>query len=508
MSCIKGLNRKGSITILGCLTMFLVGQVLCVLLEASRMAELHKVGNLEVAELLESAFASYNAPLWQEFRLLAWDETAVDLDEMGAQMTDMYADTSGTNMLRANMLDGGEIKRLLMTDQNGRIYEKAVTCYMKENWVAEIVDRYREDYDNISKLEEESQGSMDYYLAQVREALQILSDVGKDKGGGHSIQYIPDGSSRITNCATEEDQEKINSFGNPLSMMESTFKNGISGFIITDATTISANKLSKDQLLSNRSLRKGNLESEDSLQIMDRFLFLEYIFGRFGNYREDKENRPLLYEWEYLINGFPDDRSNLNAVIAELLVIREAANLTSLYKDAQKTNEIKLYSNALALLIGQPEVEPVFRIAMMIAWAYAESILDLRSLFEGEQIPLFKSSSEWTTAEFLISPAYFLSGEKAKECNHGMKYEDYLKAILFGVSDEKLSFRAMDLQEQTIRGMEGYENFRMDNLVCAVELTKDFEAEFMFLPLVEVVKGKAKGCKFSCKETYSFLEKK
>ena len=89
-----------------------------------------------------------------------------------------------------------------------------------------------------------------------------------------------------------------------------------------------------------------------------------------------------------------------------------------------------------------------------------------------------------------------------------MKYEDYLKAILFGVSDEKLSFRAMDLQEQTIRGMEGYENFRMDNLVCAVELTKDFEAEFMFLPLVEVVKGKAKGCKFSCKETYSFLEKK
>jgi hypothetical protein len=54
------------------------------------------------------------------------------------------------------------------------------------------------------------------------------------------------------------------------------------------------------------------------------------------------------------------------------------------------------------------------------------------------------------------------------------------------MNEKKSAYRAMDIQESAIRGMEGYENFSMDNMVTDATLAVDYRYRTIFFGMDEL----------------------
>ena len=64
------MKRKGSITVFAALSFMLIAQMLFTLLEVARYHEFEKVLPMNSDSVLESVFADYCSPLWEEYRIL------------------------------------------------------------------------------------------------------------------------------------------------------------------------------------------------------------------------------------------------------------------------------------------------------------------------------------------------------------------------------------------------------------------------------------------------------
>ena len=78
----KYTKAKGSITLFAGMTFMLVLQCIFTILEGGRMLELRKVAALNADAGIESVFAEYCIPLWEDYHLLACDlaNDAGDID--------------------------------------------------------------------------------------------------------------------------------------------------------------------------------------------------------------------------------------------------------------------------------------------------------------------------------------------------------------------------------------------------------------------------------------------
>jgi len=80
----------------------------------------------------------------------------------------------------------------------------------------------------------------------------------------------------------------------------------------------------------------------------------EYIMGSFANYTTDLEkdldlrgnlmkNRPVFFDAnhadvEYILGGFESEKENINAVKAQITLVRFALNVIAIYTDPYKFN--------------------------------------------------------------------------------------------------------------------------------------------------------------------------
>ena len=97
----------------------------------------------------------------------------------------------------------------------------------------------------------------------------------------------------------------------------------------------------------------------------------------------------------------------------------------------------------------------------------------------GGKIALVKSKEQWTTdlSHLLQS---FQSQTRAKECSYGLKYQDYLKQILFFAKDGTLSCRMLNVMEQDLIQNEEYKDCRMDHMIVCFRCEVEFAAEPLF----------------------------
>lgn len=100
---------------------------------------------------------------------------------------------------------------------------------------------------------------------------------------------------------------------------------------------------------------------------------------------------------EYILCGKDTDKKNLESSIERLMRMREAANVAHIIADREKLNQTLMIATSLAGFSGNPAVVKIVQIGVVAAWAYVESILDLRTLLSGGKISLIKSAAEWTT---------------------------------------------------------------------------------------------------------------
>lgn len=161
-------------------------------------------------------------------------------------------------------------------------------------------------------------------------------------------------------------------------------------------------------------------------------------------------------------------------------------------------------AEALAGFTGNPAIIQVVQAGVIAAWAYMESVQDVRALLAGDKIALVKSTNQWTVdTENLLES--FQKTSRAKNCSNGWNYSEYLKFLLYTKSQKVLAMRMMDVMEQNLRQMERYQNCRMDHMITALEVQTEYRAVPLFSRLVAIGKLKTKNYYFKKSTKFSYI---
>ncbi len=238
--------------------------------------------------------------------------------------------------------------------------------------------------------------------------------------------------------------------------------------VIPNLDMVSQESIELSQVLSHRGLAfSGGYEPENTHDYpeVDALVFDEYILEKCGNYRETMKKSRLRYQVEYILAGKAEDEQNLEAIARRLMIIREAANCMYLFSDEGKKREAQILSLALACCLLNPELEKVITPVVLFAWAYLESVQDVKSLMAGGRVPLLKDASSWKIP--LLSIFVPTIATRADSGGKGFSYQDYLRVFLFLEGRNLKTRRLLDMMEADIRKTAGNAGFMIDGCIDA-----------------------------------------
>jgi len=211
-----------------------------------------------------------------------------------------------------------------------------------------------------------------------------------------------------------------------------------------------------------------------------------------GEEGEQTNQRNLAYEIEYILEGQSCDVKNLERVLLKILLIRMGANVTHVYQCREKRVQATKMATALAALTASPHLTSAYRHAILLAWAFGESIVDIRALMEGKKVPFMKTKDTWqlTLANLLNlgTPEDNITG---RDDEKGMSYEDYLRVFLFAANSNNVTMRTIDRVEQNMIVEQEKSFFRADHCISKVrvrntavirgDITYEFPLYFSYL---------------------------
>lgn len=463
--------RKGSVTIFSLLSMMLVASALFALLEAGRYQEIRRLADLQTQSGLESVFAEYNTYLWEEYRLLACKQDDVCETFTKISNSRLVDSDFGTNFFQ---FEAGEIELkgyTRLTDGDGRAYIQAVSEYMEENLMYEVVKTIYNQYEGMKDIQMNS--GFDFSI--IDQALDKMEENNSTGSTGMLQQEIELEDIEKDSMSTDKRQENL------LEVIKQLQKKGILSLVIEDTSQLSEKKMDISEVVSKRELAKAYNPRLEEADWYDRILLQQYFLTYMSNYREEK-NHGMSYELEYLLGGKASDVENMKAVVNQLLGIREAANFLYLINNPIKVEQAYLLAVGIAGISVSPMIVEIVKMAVLSAWAFAESILDIRTLLTGGKIAILKSDSTWTMDLDYISTI----GEdytKAKNCKDGLCYKDYLGILLMFQQENEVAKRGMDVQELTLREKYESEEICLDEWIVDVELGVTYEYEPVFFSI-------------------------
>lgn len=287
-----------------------------------------------------------------------------------------------------------------------------------------------------------------------------------------------------------ENDTRVNDRDNPIAIIKEIKKKGILQLVLPEDMELSEKIISKENLLSLRTLQKGNGSSQkatamDALE--QKLLFHEYICRTFSCALEQQQRKlekgsALDYEMEYMIAGKDSDEENLKAVVHDLLLMREAVNYGYLLTDKVKQLQAETLAVAITGSLGVVALTTVVKHGILLAWAYGESIMDVRQLLAGGSLTLVKTQDQWQLG--LENFASVTTGvEEKKETENGLSYIDYLRLLLFATNEKTLTLRSLDMIEQTMGKQFPWVEYRMDGMVGAFVIRTTCQIKPLFYGL-------------------------
>lgn len=467
-------QEKGSITVFSLLSLLLITAALFALLEGARLQEMRRFAKLQTEASLESAFANYNRCLWENYRLLGNECSQMEpiLEKSASGRLG-----GGANLLKMQPEKISLNAYTLLTDGRGTVFVKSVSAYMQENFIYESAKELYNQYEAIKNI----MGSNEMNLEKIEEALEEIQnmEVSKENMSRRSIDEKT--ADRVdTNPEEMVDVESV------LETAKAWKEKGILELVLEDTSQISKQQQDFRDGLLLRELETGNYEKTQEINWKDRIFLQQYLVCYMSNFRKVEDNRALSYELEYLIAQKNSDVENLKVVAAKLLAIREAANFLFLISNPEKLMKAEEVALLFVGASANPVLIQVVKIALLTAWALAESILDVRAILAGKKIALLKSEEAWTVELEQIG-ALAEGFAMAKDNPQGLSYEQYLGILVFFEKEETLGMRAMNLQEATIRKNYQEDSFRMDGLVTQAEvsISYSYQAVFPFLRVID-----------------------
>ncbi len=294
---------------------------------------------------------------------------------------------------------------------------------------------------------------------------------------GESVDKEEEESNKALDGLLEEEGQELPEEDNPLHTVGNLKKSSLLSLIHPNPETLSVNVVEPENLASHRTLKKGSeeLSGSDKGGVTEKALFMAYLSMHFDGYTADlkeqtdqeeradqlleqdysgrdqsdrNEKASLDYELEYLLQGEASDQENLEGVAKKILGARMVINYTHILSDSAKKAEADAMALSLTALFSVPAAKDIVKHALLLAWAYGESVVDLRVLFKGKKVPIVKTAENWqlqltNLSKLGTDEESVTEGDGAK----GMSYEDYLKGFLLVTNVNQLCMRALDLME-------------------------------------------------------------
>jgi hypothetical protein len=422
----------------------------------------------------------------------------------------------GVNLLSAGVEDVEFSEYQLLTDMGGKVFRETVCAYMKNNLGYEAAKAIYSTYESVKDAE----GSYDSddAMKKAQDALEDDSIKGSSAGdtGGAVITLkaaaagIDTLSAIPTVSSTEGTAENVTSDGdteNPISVVTEAKKKGVVALVLPESAKISSNSLNLSDTVSHRTLTTGTKTEASQSDWYQTVLFDQYLETYLSCYTDAKEDRGLNYELEYLIGGNASDEENLRLVAKELLAVREPLNMASIMSSAARQSEAASLATTIAGITVNPIVIEAVKYGIIAAWAFVESVLDVRTLLSGGKIALVKGDADWTS-NVNSMPALLSGWSSAKSSDIGMTYRQYLGMLLLFHSGDTLAMRAMDVEEATVRLEESYKAFQMDYVVCETQLNVTYDYTPLFMSFVYLLDSKPDLFRMQLTASYSYLSGK
>ena len=447
--------RKGYITVFLTLSLTLILSLVFTVIEGARISAIRMKFECVADICMNSILAEYHRELLEQYDLLF-----VDMSYGGSRAHIGNTEAHLKNYIQRNLqpeigrgyggvrdflaMEAGKtdiVRYSIASDEQGRVLKRQITDYMADYPLGAILDQINLGVSQVEQYGLETkdpEGERSKYEAQIQEI-------------GLPQQEVEEGV-----------YEEV-PLNNPADAANSTRSSGVLNLVLEEPSQVSAVKVSLDDYISHRPLMQGTGMCAEAAAVSgepNELVFEAYLFEKCGYYGQELDKSLMKYQIEYILAGKDTDWQNLEYVAKRLLRWREVANFLYLLTDAAKIAAAEALALSLTAVCMCPELAEPVKYTILLAWAYVESLQDVKTLLAGGRVPIVKTASDWKTG---IESLTNVRGSLTQESEgRGLNYKEYLQIMLFLENQEKRTFRAMDIMEMDIRRTAGNAGFRMD----------------------------------------------
>lgn len=436
-------SKNGEITVYLSLIFMLLISFIGAMMESASLQEAKNYRRADVNRAIESVFAEYQIELLEEYDLFGLE---------ASYETGQYSEEQIIDRLSYYGAEGAEqeiTKIQFLTDQGCQPFYDQAAAYVKEklgitamqdmvgtssiwDWQSDMSKKYEQK-------EQEVQGDLNQLL--------------------------------------EENEGELPTEDNPLEHIAQVKQTPILSLVLPKDMKLSEKVMDTAGLLSNRNLNRGYGDFSDvshSDGAVSKLMMTEYLMDHFSCAADPDETGALSYELEYILAGKGSDKENLESTVKKLLAMRFVPDYTYIQSDGRMKAEAEAMALALSTVLAVPAITEAVAQAILLAWAFGEAVMDVRSLLKGNRVPLIKSKESWQLQ--LSSLLKLGTGEDISEgmdTSGGMTYQDYLRMLLFLENKEKSGIRSLDLIEKSLQIEKGLSFFKADQCVIRMEVHSD-----------------------------------
>lgn len=448
--------RRGYMTVFLALSLTLILSLVFTVIEGARISAIRMKFECVADIGMNSVLAEYHRELLEQYDLLfvdiSYGSGHADINNTEAHLrnyiqnnlqTDRYGGIWGSRDFLAMSIDQVEIDQYsIASDEQGAVLKRQVTDYMSDYPLGAL-------------------------LSQVSAGMEELDRLGLDTRdvAGERQQY----ERRIEEIGLPEKEVEEGVYeevplDNPADIANATRSSGVLNLVLDDPSQVSSVKVDVKDYLSHRSVKQGTGLCKEAAEISgeaNELVFEAYIFEKCGYYGQELDKSLLKYQIEYILAGEDTDWKNLEQVAKRLLRWREVSNVLYILSDSSKIAEAEAMALALTAVALCPELAEPVKYTILFAWAYVESLQDVKSLLAGGRVPIMKTASDWRTG---INSIKDVRGSLSEDSGgRGLSYKEYLQIMLFLQNSQDRTYRAMDIMEMDIRRTPGNGRFCMDD---------------------------------------------
>lgn len=438
-------EQSGEITVFLSIVLVILISLFFTVIEGVRINTMRFQTECAADTALQSVLAEYNRELLEQYDLF-FMEIGYGSGEGGyilleEHMKDYMQKNLAHPLLSLSADYAAVIKAAGAADEAGCVLEQEAVRYMLDRYGLPDLSGMSDVFDQISE-----KGFLKDTITKRRseneKAISAVDTTVKKKDG------------KKKRIAIENPADAVNQKRGSDSILS----------IVAKKNGISENKVPLHTLLSHRDYMEhdGFFENDKEITMAEDLIFQIYLMEKCGNYTKQKKDAALAYEMEYILAGEAGDRENLKTVVNKLLLLREAANFAYLISDSAKQAEAEALAMTLAAVILFPELKDLIKLSILIAWAYAESVNDVRILLENGKVPLMKDVKSWRIG---LKSAMKLNMEDGNGEGKGLDYEAYLHTLLACMDRQERNERFMDVIEMNVRRTPGNEKFYLDHCI-------------------------------------------